>query len=346
MNSINRQSSFKRVRIVLAIALLQIPFFVLTACAAKQDVIGDRFLYVVSCEGNVDKLDTVTGKRVQSLDLVQRSGAPTVPPTTAAAPSSTGLPGICWARRVLQDVNAKLVYVVAPTAQRANSQDAYDFRLLTFSLPEWKLTNDSPAGSSLPDAPFISRDAKGAIALQTDAHQQSDLAFKEFNDYEGRGKFFINGIIETSGDVRLLSMHADTPDRLVLGVANTRTRTLKTLTELPSTTDAHAHLAPGGEFVVVELTKPKSDPVSRTGALRLYSAGGEVIKNVSDESVSTMDFLALTPNGSAIYSGRGEYRFVPFGLRFVPLATQARSLTVASPLALQGAQPGLVFFDQ
>ena len=46
----------------------------ITGCAHIAPLNKARFLYVVDCEARVDKLDTVEGKCVATIELAERSG--------------------------------------------------------------------------------------------------------------------------------------------------------------------------------------------------------------------------------------------------------------------------------
>lgn len=76
------------------------------------------------------------------------------------------------------------------------------------------------------------------------------------------------------------------------------------------------HLAPGGNYLVVEETvKDKSQ--KRTGRLFIYDGmRGTLVKEVADPMVASMNFLALTPNGRAVYNSDGSFRIVKLGMQF------------------------------
>ena len=319
-----------RLALVASLALLA------TACTPKQAPVSERFLYVVDCEARVDKLDTVDGKKLATIALAERS--PLVPKVQSA---QSGLDG-CIAESVLPDATGKQVSVIVPTTTRVNSEGKRDFQWLTFALPEWTFVSAKPAGTALEQPPFLQRDASGALVVKR-AEERSLPTELDLREYKNATTVLANTIIESSGDVSLLRVFTAVKSRLVLGLANQRTRALTLLVDVPTTTVTNVHLAPGGDYVLVEVTEPtdgKSAPIRRTGALRLYDSQGKSVADVMDEGSRNAAFLALTPNGSAVYRSGGDYRFVtlaPKGMRF-------GNSSVTQPS--QDAKLGLVFSGQ
>lgn len=43
-------------------------------CLQGQAVIPDRFLYLISCDDRVDKLDAIAGRKIETYDLAKRTG--------------------------------------------------------------------------------------------------------------------------------------------------------------------------------------------------------------------------------------------------------------------------------
>ncbi len=305
----------------------------LAACSQKAEITSERFLYVVDCEARVDKLDTAEGKKLATITLAEQS--PLVPKVPSA---QSGLDG-CIAESVLHDATAKQVHVIVPTTTRVDSNGKRDFQWLTFALPEWNFVSAKPAGAGLEQPPFLQSDASGVISVKR-AEDRSMATELDLRDYKNAGSVLANTVIESSGDTALLRIFTADKSRFTLGVANRRTRALTVVTDLPSTTVANVHLAPGGDYVLAELTEPNSAPTTRTGALRLYDAAGKSVADVQDAAIRNSVFLALTPNGSAVYRSGSEYRFVtvaPKGHRFGNAA-----VTQSSP----EFKPGLVFAAQ
>lgn len=314
-------------------ALIALLALLAAACTQRQDPASERFLYVVNCVASVDKLDTQEGKRIATFNLAERSAL--VPLLASAA---SGLDG-CIAERVAHDVAAKQVHVVVPTQTRLSANGSRDFQLLTFALPDWAFVSAQLAGNGLEDAPYLQRSADGALRVQP-ARDWTAVTEIDLREYKGAAQVSGNQIIESSGGVSLLRLFTGEPNRLLLALADQSARTLTPLTDLPSTTALNVHLAPGGGFVLVEVTEPTGTPARRTGALRLYDGSGKTVADLADEAVGTMSFLALTPNGLAIYHMGSDYRFVavaPKGQRF-------GSAPVTQPLP--DARPALVFAAQ
>ncbi len=304
----------------------------LAACSQKTGIASERFLYVVGCEARVDKLDTAEGKKVATIALAERS--PLVPKVPSA---QSGLDG-CIAESVLHDATGKQVNVIVPTTTRVDSNGKRDFQWLTFALPEWTFVSAKPAGAGLEQPPFLQRDASGVIGVKW-AEERSMSTELDLRDYKNTESVLANTIIESSGDSTLLRVFTADKSRFTLGLANQRTRALTLLTDLPSTTVTNVHLAPGGDYVLVEVTERtdgKSSPIRRTGALRLYDAQGKSV-DVMDEGSRNSAFLALTPNGAAVYRSGDEFRFVVLAAKGTRFGNAA--VTLSSP----EFKPGLVF---
>ena len=301
--------------LTLRLALVALLAFFATACSHKPESATERFLYVVDCDARVDKLDTVEGKQLATFSLAERS--PHVPKVVSA---QSGLDG-CIAESVLQDATTKQVSVIVPTAARVNSDGKRDFQWLTFALPEWTFVSVKPAGSALEQPPKLEREASGALVVKR-AEERSLPIEVDLREYKNAATVLANTIIESSGDVSLLRVFTVDKTRFLLGLANQRTRVLTLLADLPATTVTNVHLAPGGGYVLVEVTEAsdgKSSPIRRAGTLRLYDAQGKSVADVMDEAIRNSAFLALTPNGTAVYRSGNEYRFValaPKGLHF------------------------------
>ncbi len=311
--------------------------FMVTACTRQDEFSNQRFLYVVNCNGSVDKLDTHERKKVSTFQLSDVSGTPPAVPKLERTDKYDG----CMAQHVVVDADRKWVRLVAPKAAKVDSQGAQDFQLLTFSLPEWTLTEALPAGK-FPEAPYVLRGPeKGqALTLADDARtrfEQRDMAaYSDSFDF-----IAFNSIIASSGTVTLLTAHVGDPSRAFYGLADLRTRKVTRMTDVPDvppTHPSHVRLAPGGGFVLVEITNPPgSSEIRRTGELRLYNAQGARVSDRTDEHIRDMAFVALTPNGTAIYSRGYDYYFIALGQRF-----GSDISTVPRP----GLSPGLVFSAQ
>ncbi|MCC7067246.1 MAG: hypothetical protein IT523_02200 [Burkholderiales bacterium] len=304
--------------------------------------LGARYLYVVDCDGRVDKLDTEARRKVASFHLSDKSGSP---PAVATAPD--GKMDGCLAARVLPDASGQQVSLIAPKTARQDSEGLQEFQRLTFSLPDWKLVAAVPAGK-LPEAPQLQRDAsapQGVRVLRDD--QWMPVTYLDLQEYAGKSADIDGIIVESSSGVSLLSL-LDAPQskQLALGLANTVTRKLTKLNDLPPTTLHHVHLAPGGGYVLVEVVNNAGNGVvTRTGALRLYDDSGKVAVGLTDERLgkpgSTLGFIALTGNGDAVYGEGGDYYFVALGRAFPNPASAAVTAPIPDPVA-----PGVVFAAQ
>lgn len=298
--------------------------------AAQPDA---RFLYVVDCEAQVDKLDTVKAERLTTIALAQQSER--VPKVASA---QSGLDG-CIAESVLQDPTTKAVSVIVPTTTRVDSEGKRDFQWLTFALPDWTLVSVKPAGTGLVQPPFLDRDAAGALVVKR-AEERNVTVEVDVHGYQNADGVLATELIESSADTALLRAFTGEKSRFVLALANRRTRVLTPLRDLPNTTVGNVHLAPGGQFVLVEVTRPGSASVRRTGALRLYDAAGNAVRDVTDQGSPDSVFLALTPNGLAVYRSGRDYHFV----KLAPEGTHFGTAIVTQPLP--EARPGLVYSAQ
>ena len=342
---LEKSAPSRRRLVVMAAAAYVTLSVLLAACNKPQDAAksvvqsaqSTRFLYVVNCSGRVDKLDTRERKLVSSFTLAERSGTATDAPAVPSLASSGGQMDGCLAQRVLVDAAGTAVSLIAPKDARLDSNGLQDFQALTFALPQWTLTRTEPAGK-LAVAPWLQRDAAGKLRMLPENPSLATVPL-DLREFKGAANDIGGVLLQSSGDVSLLSLLLKDSTQLALGIANAKTRTLTTLPELPPTTLRHAHLAPGGGFVLIEATSVAA-PNQRTGALRLADANGKTVADLSDERVRNMAFIALTPNGLAVYAdAAGAYHFVSLGQPFG--ATEV----VQSPLAAPSAAPApaLVF---
>lgn len=333
VSSAKRHSSLRLTLWLTQVATLVMATMFTAACSQKPELAGERFLYVIDCEARVDKLDTVEGTKLASIALAERS--PLVPKVQSA---QSGLDG-CIAESVLKDATGNLVNVIVPTTTRVDSEGKRDFQWLTFALPDWTFVSAKPAGAGLEQPPFLQREGGGAVSVAL-AESRNTPPELNWRDYKNTAAVLATTILQSSGDTSLLSVFTTDKSRFTVGLANQRTRVLTLLADLPSTTVTNVHLAPGGDYVLAEITEPNSSPINRTGALRLYDATGKSVADVRDEAIRNSAFVALTPNGSAVYRSGSEYRFImiaPKGTRFGNAAVTQSSLEL---------QPGLVFAAQ
>ena len=290
-----------------------------------------RFLYVLSCDARVDKLDLNRQEVVESFPLSERSGSPSA---VAAAPD--GKMDGCLAQRAVADAKGEKVSLIAPKSARLDSDGMQEFQALTFDLPEWRLTSSLPAGK-LPEAPRLEIDADGRLQVLNGA-QWTPVTVWDLSKYKGQDADAGGLVIESSGDTALLSLlsaKSAKSAKLALGLADSTALTVTPLENLPVTTLAHVHLAPGGGYVLAEGTESTDRDAKTTGVLYLYDAAGKQVGERKDEGIRSMAFVALTPNGYAVYRSGTRYQFIALGHPFGAVA-------VTKPMP-ELAEPGLVF---
>ena len=287
-----------------------------------------RFVYVVGCDARVDKLDLADQKKVESFLLSERSGSP---PAVAAAPD--GKIDGCLAQRVVTDGKGESVSLIAPRNARLDSDGLQEFQALTFSVPEWKLTATLPIGK-LPEAPRLKLDAAAGLRVLNDA-QWTPVTMLELSKYKGQPADAAGLVLASSGNTSLLSLLSAKSEKLAFGLADSAALTVTRLDNLPVTTLGHVHLAPGGGYVLVEATESDETNAKATGALQLYDAAGKRVGEWKDEAIRNMAFVALTPNGNAVYRSDTGYHFLAMGRPFGAAA-------VTKPMP-ELTEPGLVF---
>ena len=268
---------------------------------------------------------------MESFLLSERSGSPSA---VAAAPD--GKMDGCLAQRVVVDSKGGKVSLIAPKSARLDSDGLQEFQALTFLLPEWRLTATLPAGK-LPEAPRLELDADGGVRVPNDEHW-TPVTTLDLSKYKGQDADAGGLVLASSGNTSLLSLlsvKSDKSDKLAFGLADPIALTVTRLGNLPVTTLGHAHLAPGGGYVLVEATESAETNAKTTGALKLYDAVGNRVGEWKDEGIRNMVFVALTPNGNAVYRSDTGYHFIAMGL---PFGTAA----ITKPMP-ELAEPGLVF---
>ena len=287
-----------------------------------------RFLYVVNCDSRVDKLDLTRQEMVESFHLSERSGSPSA---VAAAPD--GKMDGCLAQRVVADGKREKVSLIAPKSARLDSDGLQQFQALTFVLPEWRLTATLPAGK-LPEAPRLKLDADGSLHVLNDA-QWTPVTMWDLSKYKGQDADAGGLVLESSGGTSLLSLLSAKSDKMAFGLADPTALTVTPLESLPVTTLGHVHLAPGGNYVLAEGTESAEKDAKTTGVLYLYNAAGKHVGERKDEGIRSMAFVALTPNGYAVYRSDTRYQFIALGRPFGAVA-------ITKPMP-ELAEPGLVF---
>ena len=299
-----------------------------TPAAKVGEGAGPRFLYVVQCDARVDKLDLVERKQVESFNLRDRSGSP---PAVAAAPA--GKIDGCLVPRAVADGKGEKVSLIAPSSARLDGEGLQDFQALSFLLPDWKLTATLPAGR-LPEAPRLELATDGSIHMPSDENWTPVIA-ADLSGYKGEEAHSGSPILASSDRLKLLSVLSADSNKLILGLADTVARSLVRLSDVPITTLNHVHLAPGGAFVLVEATLSAEKDARPTGELALFDSSGKRVSTWKDEGPLSGSFVALTPQGDAVYRMKTGYRFVGMGRTF-------GTAKVAKPIE-DISEPGLIY---
>lgn len=323
-----------------------------------------RFLYVVYCNGTVDKLDLAQPAKVSSFRLSERSGTP---PAVAAVPAPGVKPDSCLARPAGTDGMTgkaeRQVHVVA-TSQfyRRDDDGRKPYRLLTFSLPDWTLGEQADLGNFdvLNGSP--PRVAPGPRAGQwvPRASDAEPDAMAELAGYEGGQGVAFARFTQLSGNVSLVefAVEAQPPSQSQTGTgfADSATRRFVRLAASTDASSGPLRLAPGGLFAVREVQRAagataspdkgsvQAAPPRSTGELRIYrTTDGQPVATVVDARVAgSWQWIAITPNGWAVYTDRqSAYRFVALGLTF-----GAAPVEDAETDDLDGTRPGLMYSAQ
>ena len=302
---------------------------------------SERYVYLISCDGEVNKLDTATGSRVYGFLLADRTE---LAPRLSGA--REGLDG-CIAENILHEASAKQVHIIVPTTTREDGEGKRNFRWLTFALPDWNLIGSKPAGDKLESAPIFVRDANatsGAISVKRAADQAYPTEI-DLSGYQGNGDIAITNILgntirQRSGDAALLVLHTGDAKRFRLGLADLKQRTLTLIVDRAATEAFDFHLAPGGGFVLIQTLLVDDKSTRRPGALSLVDSNGKVVTDIANAGISDHEFVTLTPNGFAVYVNNLGYRFIAIA----PKNTRFGSAVVTRPFEV--SRPAVVFSDE
>jgi len=357
-----------------------------------------HYLYVVYCNGTVERLDLVQREKVGCFQLAERSGNPSAV-AVLPLPGPGARTGVCLARPVItedtQDQVAGVVHIVASSDVDIDDNGYADFSLLTFTLPDWTLQHARDLGNFyvLNDVePRMLRAPDGALTLQPRKSRNSDgtytyppgsnpwrAMFNLIQTYTGKEHLNWDGtnrttqIFEWSADTVLFRYELPGEAGSDLGgfgfaLADHKRRHIIPLDEfleedVPIPPDAH--LAPGGQFVLMVMSRVVPlgggiEQVENSGELRLYDAEGHLVSTLMEpgiegeklaqvgrvahdelvmSSANIWRLIALTPNGLAVFTNlRGDYRFIELGQTF-------GVEPVVNPLTgdFHGTYPGLVY---
>jgi hypothetical protein len=285
-----------------------------------------RYLYALGCDARVDKLDTMQGRVTKTVDLAKSAGVESGP----------GAIDGCLAEQLVYDAAHARAFVLMPRTSRTEADGTRDYRVVVFSVPDWKIERTLPAGNAQADAPRLLPDAEQGVRIVAADQAPAPRATVDLQGFAGNDAPG-NQILETSGSVSLLRLFTADRDRLVLAVADEHARTLQRLDNLPSTTALNAHLAPGGRYVLVEVTDTAT-PARRTGELDLYDAAtGALHGRLAGQAAGQMAFVAIAPGGTAVYRSGSRFVVVKLGAAF-------GVEPVTKPLP--GPGPGFFFADR
>ena len=272
----------------LAVAVLVFSFW----CYAQS--VPGHYLYVVDCDGIVEKLDTVAERKVATYDLSTRTGK------LDLVPKANGALDGCLANRTTY-VNANSTfYTVVPEEADPSATGTHNYRVLGFSVPAVELVQQFLAGTDLSAPPGLSV-VHGTTVRVTPASAGPPPNGVDLRNFLPEKSEAPNQILESSGSHILLRLFTANPAQLVVAVADRKLKKIVRLNDLPVTTALNIHLAPGGEYVLVEtLTGPDSNGV-KTGRLALFrSDTGDLLKDFEAPQTKSLFFLAISPTGRAI----------------------------------------------
>lgn len=291
---------------------------VLTAgTACRREPPTPHYLYVVTCDARVDKLDTTAARKDASYDLAASALREILPAGNQAIDG-------CLAYHPVFDPEGALLYFVSPIQAHADPNGTRDYRVLGFSVPSMKLVKNLPVRANQTEAPHVelAPDRSPRIVPAMEWHDATEI---DFAAYGPTHEALPNQIIERSGDRILLRTFAASPEELRLAVANIRTKTVVWLKSPPPTTALLAHLAPGGDVVVIEVTEA-GKASAKTGTLALFDSDtGASLQEIADGRARSQYFLAISPDGKGVYHAGENYSFVDLKRTF-------SSHSVAHPL--------------
>jgi len=267
-----------------------------------------QFLYVIGCDAQVDKLDTLAGQKVRTYDLAKQTGKEVLIPVVHGALDS------CLASQAVYDSKTSVFSTAVPATNDPKADGTKDYRVLSFSVPGIELVKHVAGGENMKGPPHLELQS-GILKIQKpwEWTPQTDL---DLGAYGPEKKQTANQILESSGDRVLLRLFAGDDKQLVLAVADRKTQKLVQLEGVPSAVAPSVHLAPGGGYVLVEETGSGEKP-EKTGKLALFDGTtGKQLKEFRDAHIKDLYFLAVAPTGRAIYHASDRYWFVDLKIKF------------------------------
>ncbi len=332
---------------------------------------ADRYLYLVYCNGTVDRLDLVQRTKAGSLQLSHRSGTPAA---VAALPLPGVRPGGCLARPMAGGEaggsGAHTVHIVASSRLDPGPDGLKPYQLLTFALPAWTLQHAHELGS-FDTLPRVVRADDGSLSVQpSDSDPAADMLAK-VKAYAGAEALDWASAMEWSDGNVLLSYalpgQGAAGAALALG-ADARIVRLAATDQGSADIAPDQRLAPGGRFVLATMKRSVAlgeglHKVEATGQLRLYGADGREVGTWNQASLAgsvlalsqsgRLDLeaartdndwfnVALTPGGLAVFTDRrGNYQFIDLGRPFGTAPVTDPALDDAD-----GARPALLYSTQ
>lgn len=313
------------------VASLAVAALTATAFAAAPVAPHGRFLYVVGCGAQLTKVDTLQGRKVGSVDLSKQSGGARI------IPEVHGVLDGCLTDQAVYDPIGARFYTLVPRQAESKPDGTKDYVVLGFSIPAIHLVQQTPAGDSLADPPHLDLDRARHVA-PVDASAWSPTTTLDLQGFVSDGPSPRNQILETSGHRVLLRVFSANEDQLTIAVADLSAKTLTYLHGFPSTTARNVHLAPGGQAVLVEEVASTEGRADKTGRLVLFElVTGRATSTIVAPLIAGMAFLAISPNGKAIYHQNDAYRLLSMGRQFSQ-----------DPVSRPSAEgyPGLFFADR
>jgi len=278
------------------------------ACTRTPATRG-RYLYEVTCDGRVERFDTVEKKKTATFDLAKQPGAGGVVPFTE------GMIEVCLAKDTKYDPAKSVFYTLTPTSLRAGPDATYSWRMLTFSVPELALVAQAPAGENLDNPPALQFEGGSVRVIPPEGPWPADMDLSAFAPDHGQ---IFNRTLEWSGTRYLLRLSERGGP--TLAVADRASKSLARLNPPVNLDEVRVHLSPGGTHVLVEAMAQPVQYAPVTGKLTLYDSGtGQVVKQLDEPSIAGFYFHGMAPTGVALYQlpGRDD-ELVELGVVFPP----------------------------
>jgi hypothetical protein len=292
------------------VSVLLLTFLLLPKICLPGQTTTGRFLYVVSCDARLDKLDTIADRKVKTYDLAKQTGKESLIPIVLGALDS------CLVSQAIYDSTTSLFSTVVPATNEPKTDGTKVYRILSFSVPGLELVKQWSDSESLNAPPHLELQS-GTLKILKPSDWMPQTSF-DLTTYSPDKTRIPNQILESSGDRVLLRLFTADDKRLVLAVADRKTQKLVKLQGVPTTVAPNAHIVPGGGYVLVEETGTGEKP-DKTGRLALFDAvSGKLKKELNSSHVKDHYFLAVSPTGRVVYHLSDKYQFIHLKMRFPP----------------------------